>query len=140
MIQARDLIVGNIFNRKHGKGWTWTVIDEGIIRSVFSESLEYALDDFEPIPLTPEILERCGFSQDGFYQYGIDASSSLSTSKRRLYFGGDYLYLEEEDKNLNRDLITIWNKDLMKVFYLHQLQNLYFTLTGKELNYNPHGK
>lgn len=94
-------------------------------------------NDLQQVPLTPEILEKCGFEKDVFmgYQILID-NKEMSTVSKKLYFSGDYLYLEEwRDgvKTYERDLITLWNKDVMKTFYLHQLQNLIYSLTGEEL-------
>lgn len=69
-----------------------------------------------PIPLTEEILMRCGFVdiQDGWYE------------------------LVKPPLNFNWN---IYDKQLRAlgyrhshIMYLHQLQNLYFALTGEELN------
>lgn len=71
-------------------------------------------DEMEPIPLTPEILEMAGFEvPDGYndtvlYKDGIMIDFHL----------GEYKLREN-----NR----------IKLKYLHQLQNLYFALTGEEL-------
>ena len=90
---------------------------------------------WEPIPLTPKILEKCGFVKDAFGSYNIWLPQRLQTAESALLFSGDYLYLGQyNDDNRNHDSIcTFWNKDLMKEFHLHQLQNLYFSLTGEEL-------
>jgi len=96
------------------------------------------LSNYTAIPLTPEILVECGFELDGFKHYNLEIPTILTCSNITITFAGDYLYLEEPAKRrLDKpDLICLWNKDLMKVFYLHQLQNLYFALTGEELNIN----
>lgn len=63
----------------------------------------------EGIPLTPEILEKCGFVQTSAATFGNGIIG--------IYFGeGEYFYNHGKGK------------------YLHQLQNLYFALTGEELN------
>ena len=59
MIDARELRIGNIYNRKHGKGWTQTVIDELGMHDIFGNDGAWALDDFEPIEITPEMLIGC---------------------------------------------------------------------------------
>ena len=81
-------------------------------------------------------LEKAGFEKDGFGAYNIWLPKTYSTTNRTLSFSGDYLYLRERvNENRFNDIISsIWNKDLMKQFYLHQLQNLYFSLTGIDLN------
>lgn len=80
----------------------------------------------EPIPLTPEILEACGF-----------------VKRKEMFYKGEYCI------NINdRDVLvgsrgTIFNGDPnygvginYELKYLHQLQNLYFALTGEELTVN----
>ena len=90
------------------------------------------------IPLTPEWLERFGFLKDGFGAYNKDISNFEGEFKT-LSFSGDYLYIRQGNKENGRegdDLVSLWNKDLMRVFYVHQLQNLYYALTGEELTLN----
>jgi hypothetical protein len=67
---------------------------------------------FHPIPLSPEILEKCGFKDE----YG----------NGRYYFDGFEYYNGK-----------LWFRTAeIKIQYLHQLQNLYFALTGEELEVN----
>jgi hypothetical protein len=103
---------------------------------------DFILPDFwencSPISIAPEWLERAGFEKDGFNQYGIDLPKTLSLSERRIYFAGDYLYLQESDsRGRNVDLVTLWNRDIMRAFSLHKLQNLYLELAGQELAISP---
>lgn len=65
----------------------------------------------DPIPLTPEILERCGFEKStAWYRLGSHAVNPTVA----------YLY---EYKNI----------PIKEVSFLHELQNLYFAITNKEL-------
>lgn len=87
---------------------------------VESNSCEY----LEGIPLTPEILEKVGFEahgEDGEYNYPDIAG---------VYLQQRYL----DDDGFDYYCFKQW---LMTVNYLHQLQNLFFALTGTELEYNP---
>ena len=85
-----------------------------------TESCE--LNKFIPIPLTEEILLKCGFEyQDDL---GIFFKGLFEIQKLRL--GID---LRERFEAMLYD----FNPSLD---YLHQLQNLYFALTGEELNVN----
>lgn len=129
MIQANELRVGLWFKREipgRNEAWEDIQIDEGIMYSIFSESLEYALNDLYPIPLTPEILERAGFVKTEhklplltYYDYRLgNCVASVIPSGIEIEFCG--LDIEE------RTYIT-------KVNHIHQLQNLYFALTGTEL-------
>lgn len=69
-----------------------------------------------PIPITPELLEKCGFEKqivlgkDGlfWYQFG---ELSYSEAHKRWWFRGVFRDIE----------------------FLHQLQNIIFSLTGEEL-------
>jgi len=89
---------------------------------------------FEPISLTEEWLIKFGFEQQGL---GSNTKSiSLFGNLRELIFSGDYLYMPEgvnEFRTDVDDICVLWNKDVKKQFYVHQLQNLYFALTGEEL-------
>lgn len=86
------------------------------------ESTNVTVRELEPIPLTPTILEECGkvegrcfFIQDDFSRVEFLMWSDVIDGK--YYFEcGTYR---------------------IEVRYLHQLQNLYHSLTGKELNYQP---
>lgn len=77
-----------------------------------------------PIPLTEELLLESGFTNeyDGFYN-GIELSY------------GRYLYNDEVNDNKLFMSINCAEYPLsnIPIEYLHQLQNLYFTLTQKEL-------
>jgi hypothetical protein len=88
------------------------------------------LEELEPILLTHEILERCGFKQVGDY---------LSKN----------LYLNHADEHFFKIDINIVDYKVLLHFagsqkvilpyhykFLHQLQNLYFALTGEELEVN----
>lgn len=91
-------------------------------------------DNFEPIILTEEYSKRLGFTKDGL-GLSIDISVFKNTYKK-LILSGDYLYLREGDVSDHRGrdhLVVLWNKDLKKQFCVHELQNIYFSITGKEL-------
>lgn len=85
------------------------------------ENLPYycvTLSDLTPIPITPEILERCGFSQ---FKTSVWRNG-------RLQWVGSLVYLKNEDTDECYYIPTI-------VDYLHQLQNLYYSLTNQELTF-----
>jgi hypothetical protein len=128
MLQANELRIGNWFERtdpysgyaqihnvgenlycRHGKGCTY-----------------HYLHQLKPIPLTPEILEKCGF-------------------EKRITIGHSVEYFIGENP-ITHDwmLKLIWQNSRDYPFYrnghhlikyLHQLQNLYFALTGEELTF-----
>jgi hypothetical protein len=71
--------------------------------------------DFEPIPLTEEWLLKFGFE---WKNHGLHKDNWVIRQ-----FGGDWtIFLSNEKYNFD-----------IKLCYVHQLQNLYFALTGEEL-------
>lgn len=135
MINANELRIGNIYNRKHGKGWTPTIITEEIMGKIFSDSNEYALNDFEPIPLTAEILMQYEWIKNQQFYDHIEWSF--------LYPPEGIVSLQQDgqpEKVYNAALnpfIFKWDGWLSgtrkEITYLHQLQNLFKCLTGEEL-------
>ena len=110
MNTANELRIGNLVNF------------EGDIMSVTSGDIHYFdenLDSFSPIPLTPEILEKAGFKHltDGVYE--------LATETLSICYDEHGIDIAFKD-----DMIAT---DLDHIKSLHQLQNLYFALTGEEL-------
>jgi hypothetical protein len=80
-----------------------------------------------PIPLTLEILEKCGFKsfRGLHFQLEIGGDSDLHLTYAitdDFYFT---IYTQGDQGKLP-----------VKTQYLHQLQNLYFALTGNELTVN----
>lgn len=98
---------------------------------------------FQPIPLTEEILLKCGFYKDeikrqskqhsAYYSIEfLDYKYSFAYAEFRKNWGFYHSYIDapnEEDNN-KFDFISCGIK------YLHQLQNLYFALTNEELIVN----
>ena len=84
----------------------------------------YTSDDLNQITLTPEILERCGaFSNNhNWLLYPVELNN-ITTE--------DYLEFEYQTPYLDWKIISIK--------YLHQLQNLFFVLTGEELEVGSNG-
>lgn len=81
------------------------------------------------IPVTPEILEKCGFESDVTEMYELCLNQKDESPFIRIYpkYNMDY-YLHNDDGDHCDDI-----KLLKPPQYLHQLQNLYFALTGEEL-------
>jgi hypothetical protein len=101
------------------------VIDLGLDMALFYDS-----DNLKPIPLTPEILEGCGFERVN----NAWAMENEITDDRFSLF----------DKHLCKGKLKLHLNNMSGptpfVKHLHQLQNLYFALTGKELNYRNNDK
>ena len=139
MINANDLRRGNlvdIINRCHAvhvpMGTQFKILEikafsvTGIYPHetvVANEWQEKKITDLEPIPLTPEILEKCGFKKHEFGD-GYLKNKIYYILPMRIGFDFCILYSITEHKKIN----------LKYIEYVHQLQNLYFSLTGEELN------
>lgn len=110
MIDPKELRLGN-----------WILSPKGEPFEVYTETfadIEYAGINFNPIPLTPEWLDRCGEKCDKpHWQYQIQVGAL------KWYFRWN----------------TEWYSELGGIYldsrfqYVHQLQNLYFSLIGQEL-------
>lgn len=81
------------------------------------------LDGISPIPLTPEILEKAGFVTIGRYAIGVGGYNVFAKGRIEL------LQPNEGDPYI----LAFYEA---KITHLHQLQNLYFALTGQELTIN----
>lgn len=79
--------------------------------------------DYEPIPLTEEWLLRFSFEIIYISQFRTKLSH-----KKNHFIGFDFSYVT--DKSMEG--FTFYGK-YIKINYVHQLQNLYFALTGEEL-------
>lgn len=123
MIDPKELRLGNWYNRKHGKGWTPTVITEEIIGGIFSAELRYALEDFEPIPITYELLLQLGFIDPAKNGWGCRISVNSSDEICWYLQDGGVRY-QTKLSGFTREL---------NIKYIHQLQNAYYVLTGEEL-------
>jgi hypothetical protein len=137
MINASELRRGNLFADLTGKVHSVKGIHEDCIvieyfRAVSSDFTLGGEGDFNrvwptksisfenalPIPLTPEILDKCGFVEgigpmEGFLTYTNGAS---------IFHQNDNLtYCDQR-------------RPLTVVKYLHQLQNLFYCLIGQEID------
>lgn len=130
MIDAKELRIGNLVKYKsHNFCYVDAICDypNEIYKkvSIKGEHLgaELPFVDIEPIPLTTQILEKCGFNLQP------QKMSIYVNGRIKLWLGsnGVIAYLMHEDKNE-----SFWISN--PVQNLHQLQNLYYCLTGTELS------
>jgi len=124
------LRIGNIVRDKiSGDLLRITELNETTVGATVINRDKYPLPDgweMEPIPLTPEILVKYGFKK-----------FNLSSGH---YFQLDFNNKEAFlfDERLSYGIMGIANFEWSAcdhIHHLHQLQNLYFALTGEELNY-----
>lgn len=133
MIKENEIRVGNYFkyNEKHSEGlcmlnipMKWDASDWYRVGECIDD-----LDWYNPIPLTEDILLKCGFEL-------VDKNVFWLNDKFMFVFGENALSMARPDCVGNEDytIPMAWIKSNIK--HLHQLQNLYFALTGEELNVN----
>ena len=88
-------------------------------------------DDLEGIPLTPEIFVLNGFGEDNNGHFLLDLQThylEIIPMKDGFY----PMYGQKRETSGDNDNMVSLNR----IDYVHQLQNLYFALTGEELNIN----
>jgi hypothetical protein len=136
MIKANELRVGNYFYLN--------TIDENCqpvkiltqANSMFIRDCEHYGEKWtgEPIPLSEDLLLRLGFVR-------INHSWSLNDGSENYHYeinGNErhfLLYFNGRQFSANDGKLSSFRYENNK--HLHQLQNLYFALTGTELTLNP---
>lgn len=131
MIQANEARVNNIYTRElqSQRGLEYDkyfVLDEKAMGQLFSDDNSLALQDLFGIPLTEEILNSAGFHK------GIELQD----------FKGVYNYYECGNVTgvfykKDAEYYYNWDMKLGAIKFLHQLQNLYHSLTETELIFSP---
>jgi hypothetical protein len=131
MIKVTELRVGNLILPRTGTDEHVKVTDIDEYGSIGTEAYFWdgagstgtTSEIARGIPLTPEWLERCGIAYSKTFKcYSKDYELLFCNE-------GDQFWLCEQDA------IKGGLQKIGKSFqYLHQLQNLYFALTGEELH------
>ena len=114
MINANELRIGNwIIDSTTGEPFQ---VNRGTFE--FIEGIE---DQYEPINLTPEILERCEFKKqrDSDYLFENKHIQIAKVDEGFEMFTSDYSAHESHSSRTMK--------------YLHELQNLHFSWVGEEL-------
>ena len=124
MIAANELRIGNWVksNNPHdGRFVKFKYFHEDLhVAFFYKEAIGAFTKDIVGIPLTPEILEKCGFDRNCILKISQGVNIEWSYGKEVwLTKEGEVIYEFENTQ------------------HLHQLQNLYFALTNEELNYTP---
>lgn len=124
-MKVQDLRIGNIVkNPSWNKEINYIVLDDFELWNRFPEIFE----NIEPIEITEEWLLKFGFEEHSVYQKVFYKPSTLP-DKNLFWFSmiiGSNVIL--------RDMREFHEMAILnEVLYVHQLQNLYFALTGEEL-------
>jgi hypothetical protein len=129
MIDVTELRLGNYFLYKAAVrilpakcSFAHFALGEGLAKQVF------------PIALKPDVLLKCGFTENKKYHLLPEAREFVLTlpvtgnNKNEIY-----AYLNSKNESYARAAVNnliITNN----FYYVHQLQNIYYALTGKELD------
>lgn len=112
-MKATELRIGNWVQTKQ------TEKQFQVTTSTF-EVLSVVESQYKPIPLTEEWLVKFGF--DKLHGNWFDNEGMIELYEK----DNGYVMLEDSYYHCSQDLL-----------YVHQLQNLYFALTGEELELKP---
>jgi hypothetical protein len=125
-MKANELRIGNLYDNNGN----YFVVTPRTIESVFESERVWC----KPIPLTEDILLKCGFSKwNSKHTFKLKVGEDATQKSMYLTLYG------WEDENDNYYTFNWWINSIYQfkdLKFLHQLQNLYFALTGEELNIN----
>ena len=141
-MKANELRIGNlvVFSDDQTLFTVGEIQETGLVVQNQDETTWIELVEFEPIPITEEWLKRMGFDLrfDFDKDYGIyykklreDTEDMLTM---RPYYMGGFLWGHSE----NPEEFPIEMGSPIGIEFVHQLQNLFFALTGEELTTNSH--
>lgn len=123
MIQANELRIGNCVKLNNSDT---TLVPRDFQRYCKSFGI---FEEFEPIKLSEEWLLKAGFEKD---DTGVDIFDQDYCEWYQKEFPVIGILCQSSDKSYIFDE----NTDTLRLKYVHQLQNLYFALTGEELEIN----
>jgi hypothetical protein len=128
-MNANELRIGNwliaVEDEYGGKKFQ---IDSGDINEIAHPKYGYK---YGPIPLSPEILEKCGFVLNRNNELSIEINDIASHLELMSGAGGFYYPSFTQTPQGDEERTVYFNR----INSLHQLQNLYFSLCGEELTY-----
>lgn len=112
MINQNELRIGNhITDVWASPGCAFEVISFNIRTVKYGAKFVCKWKDAMPVPLTTDILLKCGFRR---FVNDFSKSGFIVHTRKKGFF---------------------LKKSVPQIQYLHQLQNLYFALTGQELTF-----
>lgn len=118
-MKASELRIGNYLQTIDGFTFQWESenFDDNLR---FKGDVEIVEDSIIPIPLIEEWLLRFGFEKNDFYEEELS------------YNFNDVIPYSSYYPNIKLIVNADWESGI-KLEFVHQLQNLYFALTGEEL-------
>lgn len=130
-MKANELRIGNLVRRRKKVLKVGIIQHDKILVSGYSWCKYFKCEDLYPIQITEEWLLKLGF--ECIADAGDQKRFALKNRKPNYYYGVE---LDHEEICLNKQSLfgceTIIHNEIF-FQYVHQLQNLYFALTGEEL-------
>ncbi|RYG51505.1 MAG: hypothetical protein EOO01_08395 [Chitinophagaceae bacterium] len=95
----------------------------GVESTGYQDNEAYPVQDVQPVPMSEAVLEKCHFRYQSYFKFW----QLISTEGART----------EMDIDPDYNLIDYMRRPVVKkIASLHQLQNIYYTLHGKELDFD----
>lgn len=130
-VKAEELMLGNWIQDEFGKHEHIWAMDKYRVQLSSGAMYIKSIKDMKGIPLTPEILEKCGFVKDLNGDYWKDLQTHyLLFIESNDGFYPQYAGLPEMSSE-SEQIVS-----LHRINYVHELQNLYKILTGSHLTIN----
>ena len=111
-LTIKDLMIGDwVYNTHNRQNERVQEIGSGLVMLDYNDLYEY--DEIEPVPITPEILEKNGFEkiEEKYYRYFLEEKD---------YYESARVYFDEEPNVAVRVLDRSEFKGRIK--YIHELQ------------------
>jgi len=146
MIKIKEIRQGNLVKTNQG---VFKVLESTSLKlclsPFFSEEVHWRnIEDVSPVVFNRDIAERLGFEQEGS-EAGDDGAMELGNSL--MEEGLTFLWVPKAGRYMDKTSVGLWlysdygnegcKINIKRVKFVHQIQNLYFALKGKELKYTP---
>jgi hypothetical protein len=129
-LQTTELRIGNLVMQNGFYGYVYSIgspeprkekrfSDKAIITLFDNGLTTVPIDEIEPIPLTEEILLKLGFKQNEQFKTNFKFYLKDNEIEINIYNGNNNSWLND--------------RYVINLKYVHQLQNLFFSLCGEEL-------
>lgn len=115
-MKANELRIGNLIIDEHGTLSNIVEITDYDRIAVGNNRVVTDLSNCEPIPLTEEWAEK----------FGVQYTDTIT-------YKGYIIRFDNIVITIKNDMVYLMGQQISNVKYVHQFQNLYFILTGKEL-------
>ena len=144
-METNELRIGNyVFSAEDNKtGEIFQIDSRGIIFVNKNGNRWQDLKNIQPIQLTEEILLKCRFEKvKNKDKEGLREYIGHTAQKARYAIFDTDIFITKVDKrsllwrSVDCDFMVLFYHKSIPIKYLHQLQNLYFALTGEELEIN----